>query len=324
MKALITGIAGSGASYLAEYIIANKPSVELHGTIRWHSTVSQKNIEAIHGKAIIHDCDLNDPMAVCRLINGIKPDTIFHLASYANVRKAWDNPVGVLQNNIMSTIYLLEAVRLTGIKPTIQMCSTPEVYGQVDPKNIPIDENCPINPNNPYAVSKYAQESLGYSYFKGHSLPIIITRMSTYINPRREDLFATSFAMQVARIEAGLQKELLHGNLDSTRTILDARDCASAYWVAMEKGEPGEAYNIGGNKVVTVGEFLEILKKKTRCSIPSKVDEGLLRPVDATLQIINTEKFFKQTGWQPVYDFEESIGFLLEHCRKKISHETPR
>lgn len=319
--ALITGITGSGASYLAEYIIGSHSEVELHGTFRSSSPRSQKNIQSVKNKLFLHDCDIDDYSATCQLIAGLKPDLIFHIASYADVRESWNKPVFTLQNNIVSTANLLEAIRLANIHIRIQMCSTPEVYGQVDPQNIPIDESCPIKPNNPYAVSKFAQESLGYSYFKGYGLPVIITRMSTYINPRRADLFATAFAMQVARIEAGLQEELRHGNLDSTRTILDARDCASAYWAAMDKGEPGEVYNIGGTTIVTVGECLDILKAKARCTIPSRVDEKLFRPVDVTLQVINTEKFFKQTGWQPKFRFEESVEHLLDHCRREVKRE---
>ena len=322
--ALITGIFGSGASYLAEYIVANHPNVELHGTFRSCSSRSQKNIQSIRNKLFLHNCNLDDYSATYRLIAGLKPDLVFHIASYADVRKSWDKAIFTLRNNIISTANLLEAIRLANIHPRVQMCSTPEVYGQVDPKNIPIDESCPINPNNPYAVSKFAQESLGYSYFKGYGLPMIITRMSTYINPRRADLFATAFAMQVARIEAGLQKELRHGNLDSTRTILDPRDCASAYWAAIDKGEPGEVYNIGGATIVTVGGFLEILKVKALCSVPSRVDENLFRPVDVTLQVINTEKFFKQTRWQPRFSFEESVEHLLNHCRQEVRKELPR
>lgn len=324
VKALITGIYGSGASYLAEYIVNNRPEVELHGTFRSHRPRSQKNIQDVTDKLFLHDCDLDNYSATHQLINELKPDLVFHIASYANVRESWDKPVFTLHNNIISTANLLEAVRLAKIHPRVQICSTPEVYGQVDPKNIPIDENCPIKPNNPYAVSKFAQESLGYSYFKGYGLPVIITRMSTYINPRRADLFATAFAMQVARIEAGLQKELRHGNLESTRTILDPRDCASAYWAAIDKGEPGETYNIGRNKVVTVGEFLEILKTKASCPIPSRADKSLFRPVDVTLQVINTGKFFRQTGWQPRYSFEESVEYLLAHCRKEAKGERGR
>src|SRR6185295_19825854 len=112
--------------------------------------------------------------------------------------------LAVIQNNILGTANLLETVRLLEIDPIIQLCSTSEVYGQVDPKNVPISEECPLNPINPYAVSKLAQDALGFTYYKSYGMKVIRTRMFAYLNPRRTDLFATSFAMQVARIEAGL------------------------------------------------------------------------------------------------------------------------
>ncbi len=317
-KALITGITGSGGSYLAEYIVNNHSGVEVHGMSRWHSTSSGKNLEEIAEKIQVHECDLNDFSSVSRVLKKVNPDYIFHLASHANVRASFDIPLAVLQNNIMGTANLLEAIRLSEINPIIQLCSTSEVYGQVDPKNVPIKEDCHLNPASPYAVSKTTQDLLGGIYFKNYGMKIIRTRMFSYINPRRKDLFATSFAKQVARIEKGLQKELLHGNLDSTRTLIDVRDAMESYWIATEKGKFGEIYNIGGTTVIKVGEFLEVLKKMAKCDISSRVDPALLRPTDVTLQIPNTSKFERETGWKPKYSFEESVEFLLEHCRKRI------
>lgn len=317
--ALITGISGSGGSYLADYIVENHPNIKVHGISRWHSTSTPANLARSKYKVILHECDLNDFSAILNVLRSVKPDFIFHLASHANVRASFINPLAVIQNNILGTANLLEAIRAADINPRIQLCSTSEVYGQVDPKNVPIKEDCPINPSSPYAVSKTAQDQLGYVYFRSYGMPIIRTRMFAYLNPRREDLFATSFAMQVARIEAGLQKELLHGNLDSTRTIIDVRDAMEAYWLAIKKCIPGEVYNIGGPTTITVGEFLDLLKKKATRRIPSRLDPALLRPADVTLQIPDTTKFTKQTGWKPKYTFEESVSFLLEHCRKTVN-----
>ncbi len=320
-KALITGIIGSGASYLAEYIIHNHPDIEVHGMTRWHSTTSKKNISEIQDKLILHECDLTDFSAVFTVITSIRPDAIFHLASYANVRASFINPLAVTYNNVMGTANLLEAVRIANIKPLILLCSTSEVYGQVDKKNIPITEECPIQPVNPYSVSKLAQDFLGLTYYKSYAIPIIRTRMFAYLNPRRTDLFATSFAMQIARIEVGLQKELVHGNLDSIRTIIDVRDAMDAYWHAIMYGKPGEVYNMGGKTIITVKEFLDLLKKHAKTEIPSRVDPNLLRPVDVTLQIPDTSKFERETGWKPKYTFEQSVEHLLEHCRNEVRKE---
>jgi GDP-4-dehydro-6-deoxy-D-mannose reductase len=129
---------------------------------------------------------------------------------------------------------------------------------------------------------------------------------------------------QIARIEAGLQKELLHGNLDSTRTMIDVRDAMESYWVAAQKCEPGEAYNIGGVTIVTVGELLELLKSHATCEIRSQMDQRLLRPTDVTLQIPDTSKFIAATGWIPKYSFDDSIKHLLKHCREAVKMETNR
>lgn len=317
-KVIITGISGSGGSYLAGYILDNHPEVELHGIARWHSTSTNENLKNIIEKITIHECDLNDLSSIIRTIEEVRPDGIFHLAAHANVKASFITPLAVLNNNIMGTANLFEAIRMAKLDPIIQLCSTSEVYGQVDPKNVPIKENCPFNPASPYAVSKIAQDLLGYSYYVSYGMKIVRTRMFAYLNPRRTDLFATSFAMQIARIEVGLQKELLHGNLDSVRTIIDVRDAMESYWVALVKGKIGDVYNIGGPTTITVGQFLDLLKNKAKCKIPSRLDPSLLRPADVTLQIPDVSKFQNETGWKPKYSFEESVQFLLDYCRKQV------
>lgn len=318
--ALITGIAGSGGSYLADYIAEFHPDVSLHGLARWHTHTSN-NLIGPGKKAVVHECDLMDMGALIRVIKDVKPDVIFHLASHANVRAGFEVPSAVLQNNIMGTVNLLEAIRIADAQPIVQLCSTSEVYGQVDPKHVPINESCPLNPVSPYAVSKTTQDLLGYSYFKSFGLPIIRTRMFAYLNPRRADLFASSFARQVARIEAGLQDELRHGNLESTRTLIDVRDAMRAYWKAVEHGEPGEVYNIGGDTVLKVGELLKTLVDMAENPIPCLEDSKLLRPVDVTLQIPDIEKFKKATGWLPRYSFSDSIRHLLGYWRSETAKE---
>lgn len=322
-RVLITGVSGSGGSYLAEYMVHNHPELEVHGISRWHSTSNVDNLSDIRSKIILHECDLMDFSSVLATLLKSQPDIIFHLASHANVRASFETPLAVMNNNITGTANLFEAIRAAKINPIIQLCSTSEVYGQVRPDEVPILENTQMRPSSPYAVSKVTQDLLGYAYFTAYKMPIVRTRMFTYFNPRRTDLFATSFAMQVARIECGLQKELTHGNLDSVRTVLDVRDAMRAYWEAAVYCTAGEVYNIGGTKTITVGEFLDLLKLHAKIPIPSRTDPSLLRPADVTLQIPSTDKFEQATGWKPIYTFEESVAFLLDHCRKRVRLEIP-
>jgi len=315
---LITGITGSGGSYLADYILENH-KVGVHGICRWHSTATFTNIEHIKDRITLHECDLLDVSSIIRALKEIRPTKIFHLAAYANVRKCFDTPLSVINNNVMGTANLLESIRLTCPEAIIQICSTAEVYG--NPLTTPMAEYHPQNPVNPYSVSKQTQESLAYSYYKSWGLRCIITRMFAYINPRRHDIFATAFARQVAELErkrTNFSRILYHGNLNSIRTLIDVRDAMRTYWIACEKCELGVPYNIGGRDTISIGDVLKRLIGLAKYPIKFRQDPALLRPVDITNQIPNTSKFDKLTGWEPQYTLDESLEFLLEHCRNEI------
>ena len=318
MNILITGIAGSGGSYLAEWIVQNHPKVKVHGFHRWHSTTSQNNLDAIKDKITLHEVDMLDLPSIIRVLREIKPYRIFNMASHANVRVAFDTPISVLNNNVVLMANLLEAIRLECPETLLHHCSTSEVYG--NPEIYPINEEHPMKPVNPYAVSKLAQESLVYAYYKSFGLRVVITRMFAYINPRRRELFATAFAKQIARIEQGLQNRLYHGNLDSLRTLIDVRDAMETYWIACDKCEIGVPYNVGGDTIISVGEFLDILCSQAKVPIIREQDPKLMRPTDVTRQVPDVSKFYKATGWKPKYSFDDSVDFLLEYVRKEVSN----
>jgi nucleoside-diphosphate-sugar epimerase len=239
--ALITGIAGSGGSYMADWIVEHQPHVAVHGLSRWHST-QRDNLAQLAGRITLHECDLQDFGSVFAALQKVRPDAIFHLAAHANVRASFTTPASVLANNILSTSNLFEAIRLSGQDPWIQLCSTSEVYGQVRPEDVPIKEDAPLRPVSPYAVSKVAQDLLGFVYFTSYKMKVIRTRMFTYVNPRRPDLFATAFARQVARVERRDARLLARhpggragGGLQHRR-----RDHARG------EGRPGPAHRAGG------------------------------------------------------------------------------
>lgn len=313
-KVLITGIAGAAGSYLAEYIVNEHPDVEVHGISRWHSTTSLYNLEGIKDKIIMHEGDLLDTGCIIRILRELKPKKIFNLAAHANVRVCFDNPDSVLYNNMFSTLRLLEAIRLECLDVIYNHCSTSEIYG--NPIDIPITEKHPVNPVNTYAVSKLCQEALVYSYYKSWGLRVIITRAFAYICPRRGEIFSTSFARQVKNIEDGKQEFLYHGNLDSVRTLIDVRDIVRAYWVACDKCSVGVPYNIGGQEIISVREFLDLMVKKSSVPIICKQDPKLMRPTDVTNQIVDISKFVSATGFKPRYTLDQSIEFLLNHVRR--------
>jgi GDP-mannose 4,6-dehydratase len=325
MKVLITGITGFVGSHLADYIIENHPQTGIFGTKRWRSPM--ENIANIRNKITLIDCDLRDLPSCIHTLNEVNPDVIFHLAAQSYVPYSYIAPVDSLMTNIIGTANLLEAVRICGINPVIHICSSSEVYGQVQPDEIPIKETNPLRPASPYAVSKVGEDMLGWQYFTAWNLQTIRTRMFTHTGPRRGEVFVTSnFAKQIACIEKGIQEPVIKtGNLDSVRTFADVRDTVRAYWLMIEKyfeGKvaAGEVYNIGGTTTMTVGDMLnkllELARIKHKVSI--EVEKERLRPADVTLQIPCIDKFMEHTGWTPTIPFETTMKDLLDYWRDKL------
>ena len=318
MKALITGITGFVGSHLADYIFENHSNVEIYGTKRWRSP--KDNIAHIIDKLHLYECDLRDAKSVTTVIKEIKPDLVFHLAAQSYVPASYTRPVDTIETNVCGTINLLEAVRFAEIEPVIHICSSSEVYGQVEEKDIPITEDCPLRPVSPYAVSKVGEDMVGYQYFVAYGLKTIRTRMFTHTGPRRGEVFVVSaFAKQIAQIEKGIQEPILQvGNLESVRTFLDVRDAVKAYWLLVQKCPPGEVYNIGGDRTMKIGEMLDMLLSLTDKKIEVSVDSKRLRPADVTLQIPCIEKFQQVTGWKPEIPFEKTLEDTLNYWRKKV------
>jgi len=310
-KCLITGITGSGGSYLAEHILLKDNRIKIFGIYR---STGNKNL--LKNKRIkLFKCDLCNFNKTQKIIKKINPSVIFHLASTANVRDSFNSPRKTIENNNAITLNLLEVIRINKINPLIIICSTSEVYGKINKKDVPIKETKNIGPVNPYSASKAFQDLLSQIYSECYGIKIIITRMFSYTNARKNYLFQTSFAKQIADIEKGKKKILTHGNLNSVRNIIDITDAMEAYWLAAKRGRIGKIYNISGKKVISVGNYLKELKKLSNVKIKSKIDKKLLRPVDVTLQIADTKKFIKDTRWSPKISFEESMKKLLNECR---------
>lgn len=319
MNVLITGMTGFVGSHLADYILANHPDVSIYGLARWRSPLD--NLKHIPDDKIkLHYGDLTDLGSLIRIMGDIKPNVIFHLAAQSFVPTSFNAPVDTLQTNIIGTTCLLEAIRITKIDPVIHICSSSEVYGQVKENEVPINENCPLRPSSPYAVSKVGEDMIAYQYWLSYGIKTIRTRMFTHTGPRRGKVFVVSaFARQIALIEKKKQTPVIKvGNLDSVRTFADVRDAVKAYWLLVEKCLPGEVYNIGGNRTMKVGQMLNMLLEispiKNRVKI--EVDPKLLRPSDVTLQIPDCSKFKKATGWEPEIPFEKTLQDTLDYWRE--------
>ncbi|OGC42638.1 GDP-mannose 4,6-dehydratase [candidate division WOR-3 bacterium RBG_13_43_14] len=225
-----------------------------------------------------------------------------------------------MDTNIIGQLNVLEAIRKFKPDARIQIAGSSEEYGMVNPDEVPIKETNPLRPLSPYAVSKVAQDMMGYQYFKSYDLKIIRTRAFNHTGPRRGIVFATSnFARQIAEIEKGLRKPVIEvGNLDAVRDFSDVRDVVRAYALSLEKGEPGEVYNIASGEGCKIGKMLDILLSFSKVKVEIRQDPKRLRPSDVLLLIGSNEKFFKATGWQLKIKFEKTLEDLLNYWRQKL------
>lgn len=319
MNCIITGITGSGASYLGEYIVKNT-DCEIYGSTRAHNDINHKNLQKIKSYIALEYIDFTDFPSVLRYLDKNRVDYIFHIASIANVRASFDAPTHVIYTNNTITSNLLECLRILKDKdrynPITVICSSSEVYGNPDPKYIPLTEDAPLNPANPYSVSKLFQDALSNVYHLNYGLNIIRTRAFSYLNPKRPDLFATSFARQILDIKNGKKEYLEHGDLRSVRSLICADEIAAAYWKTATQAKVGEVYNIGGCHQVSVKEVLDKLISLAGGNIQTKVNTKLLRPTDVSIQVPSITKFTTDTGWLPVRTLDESLAHFWEEVKE--------
>ncbi|HEY9422183.1 MAG TPA: GDP-mannose 4,6-dehydratase [Thermoanaerobaculia bacterium] len=320
MRALITGITGFAGSHLAEYLLAEHSDVEVFGTFRWRSRMD--NLEDIdENKIKLVEADLRDYTSMHRALEISRPDVIFHLAAQSFVPSSWNAPNDTIVTNVTGQTNLFEAIRALKLDPVVQIACSSEQYGLVLPHEAPIKETNPLRPLSPYAVSKVAQDYLGYQYFQSYGLKAVRTRGFNHTGPRRGHVFVTSnFCSQVAAIEAGLQQPVIRvGNLEAIRDFTDVRDMVRAYWLAVTKATPGEVYNIATGKGIHIREMLDLVLSYSKVEVKIEVDPERLRPSDVEILIGDASKFQADTGWEPRIQFEQTVQDLLNYWRQRFA-----
>lgn len=317
MRLLLTGIAGFAGSHLAEYLTSHT-DVEIHGVIHRHD----RRIAHLRHRLRLHRGDLRNALWVNELIQEIQPDCVIHLAAWSDVGGSWQQPWAAYELNIQSQLHLLEALRRHRPACRTLVVTSNEVYGLLQPEDLPVDEDTPFRPNSPYGVSKLAQDMMALQYWNSHRLLAIRVRSFNHIGPGQSDDFvASAFARQIAEIEAGLRPPVLAvGNLDAQRDFTDVRDVVRAYWLAVQRCEPGEAYNLGSGHSRPVRWLLETLLSLTPASIEITIDPARLRPSDVPVSVCDNRRLVQATGWQPQIDLHDSLRDVLNDWREQVRH----
>jgi GDP-4-dehydro-6-deoxy-D-mannose reductase len=315
-RVLVTGVTGFAGSHLVDYLLTRN-DCEIFGILRWRSPTD--NIVHFQDKITLLECDLRDAFSTRDTLEKVRPDFVFHLAAQSFVHTSWTAPTESLTTNVVGQVNVFEAIRKLGLKCRVQVACSSEEYGLVHPSEVPIKETNPLRPLSPYAVSKVAQDLLAYQYWMSWKLDTVRTRGFNHEGPRRGPVFvASDFAKQIADIERGRKPPVLEvGNLDAQRDFTDVRDIVRAYWLALEKCEPGEVYNICRGKAWKIREVLDLLLGMTKTKIEVRQDPRRLRPSDVPILLGDSSKFRNATGWAPTIPFEQTLSDMLEYWRSR-------
>ncbi len=316
MRVLITGIGGFAGSHLADYLLS-LPGIEVFGTVyRKHDLVRH-----LEGKVELYHADLLDRHATKEVVRKAKPDAIFHLAGQADVGHSWQMPWRTFELNAHTLLNILTTVDDLSLPATVLVVGSNEEYGMVRPDELPLDESTPFRPLSPYGVSKVAQDMLGLQFYQSNRVRTIRVRPFNHIGPRQRPNFVVSaFALQIARIEAGLQPPQIRvGNLSAKRDFTDVRDMVRAYWLAVTKGKPGEVYNLGSGEPHSIQEVLDLLLAESRLPIQVSQDLARMRPADVPETRCDSDKFRRLTGWEPTIPFRRSVLDTLDYWREKVN-----
>lgn len=310
-KGLVIGAAGFVGKYLIKEINANK--IDVYATKLPHERL--ENIEAK-----IYDLDIMDKEAIIALFLEIQPDYIFHLAAQSSVGLAWKNPTLTVDVNIKGSINVMDAVRELFYKPRVLLIGSGEEYGHIQPGETPIAETNLLRPGNIYAATKACQNMIGNIYSKAYDMELMMVRAFNHIGPEQAPMFVVSdFCKQVAEIEKGMREPVMMvGNLAAKRDFTDVRDVVKAYVSLVQKGEPGETYNVGSGNAQEIRQVLDLIISLSDKEIRVEIDPNKIRPVDVPIIEADITKINRLTGWKPEIPLEQTIQETLNYWRAHL------
>jgi GDP-4-dehydro-6-deoxy-D-mannose reductase len=317
MRALLTGISGFVGGHLTEHLVAQGDLVVgLCTSGRWPAELAHLGRQArIERFDIVEESEAQ----LADLIRRKQPEVIYHLAAQSNPQASLADPRATWALNFWGSFNLLEAVKRSRQSPRVVLVSSGVCYGNPALELIPVREDCPLRPNNPYAASKAAVDLLGIQHYLTHGAHVVIVRPFNHAGPRQSPRYVlATLALQVALVEAGHAPRLEVGNLDVIRDFTDVRDVARAYRLLASEGQPGEVYNLGSGSGTRIADAVEHLRSLANVPIDVHVDAAKVRPVDQRMLVADASKLRAAVGWEPRYSIQTTLADMLDWFRKSI------
>jgi GDP-4-dehydro-6-deoxy-D-mannose reductase len=297
VRSLITGGRGFVGTWLAEHL-------------------SERGDEVVR---IDQEVEITDPDALLAAVRAAAPDAIYHLAALTHVGQSWDEPLRVLEVNVIGTAALLAAARECGTDPRVLVTSSAEVYGPVtDPERLPLREGSPTAPLTPYAASKLATEAVVTQAVLGHGQQVITVRPFNHVGPGQAPSFAVSaLAKRIVDAERSGARSIPVGNLSARRDFTDVRDVVRAYRLLIESAPAGEIYNVCSGRDVSIDEIAHSLLALAGSPVELETDPSLVRAVEVPVLRGDPTKLEDATGWKPEISLEATLADVISYWRDR-------
>jgi len=311
MRVLITGATGFIGRFLTQLCLKNGCSV---------LGIDRRGLEEALPGATLEGCDIRNAERLSELLRTFHPDRIFHLAAQSYPTVSMLQPLETLDINIGGTVNLFESLRAEGMSPVVVVACSSGEYGPVEAKDLPVREDHGLHPLHPYGVSKVGQDLLAAQYFLNYAIPAVRIRIFNTTGPGKLGDVCSDLAKRAIEIERGLRSPSLHvGNLDTRRAIVDVRDLVRGLWLASERCEPGEVYNVGASQHYSVREIIDAISARVKVPFQIDQDPELMRKCDEPVILGDISKFKHCTGWTTEVEIAKTLDDMLEWWRNRLA-----
>lgn len=318
MKVLITGASGFIGGFLARHCLEADCSVLGVGTQEPDETWPGAGIE-------FERCDVRDDARFGHFIRSFRPDRVFHLAAQSYPTVSMVQPRETMETNVGGTVNLYEALHEANIMATVVVACSSAEYGPVGMEDVPVKETQPLRPVHPYGVSKVAQDLLAAQYFANYGIPSIRIRIFNTTGPGKLGDVCSDLCKRAAEIELGMRPaRMMVGNTTKRRAIADARDLVRGLWLAAERCQAGDVYNVGSDRVYSVQEVIDIIRGYVKADFSLEQDEALMRTCDEPIIAGDISKFQSCTGWKPAIEITRTLEDMLDWWRSRLVREQER